>query len=197
MLYDIIITSGDPRRSSVMKTTVAFSESSGKTCSIVPDTFLATLQTVALEELPVFTGDSNQNVNQFVDAIEHIGSLTSLTDATLHAIAMIKLRGSAFNWYLNNKSSLNTWNSFKLHLLERFQPSCAAAKTQLRTRRQQPGEPFAVFYDDILSLCKRVDAAMPTYRIVDYLHDGVRVDLQIHIKLRLKTMTEELTPDMF
>ena len=192
-----IITYGDLPRSSKMKSTVASSESSDTKNSRVPNTFLATLQITALKDLSKFTGDSDQEVNQFINAVEHIRSFTALNDAALHALATVKLGGLAFKWYDSNKSSLNTWDSLKLHLLDRFQPSRSTEKTQLRTRRQQPGELLSVFNDDILSLCTLVDAAMPTYMIVDYLQDGVRDDLQIHIKRRLKTVAEESTPAMF
>lgn len=168
------------------------------TSSTAPaNSFLTQLQQTALKEIQKFTGESDEKVSQFITAIEHIGSFTKLNDSALHALATIKLGGAAFNWYDNNKEGLTTWSSLRTHLLQRFQPSKSIAKTQLKTRTQQPGEALASFYDAIIDLCKQVDTQMPLYLIVDYLQDGVRDDLKIHIKRRLRTLDTEITPAVF
>ncbi|CAF1298080.1 unnamed protein product [Rotaria sp. Silwood1] len=155
------------------------------------------LNTTALKELPKFTGDPNQKVTQFINAVEHIGSFAGLNESMLHSIATIKLGGSAFNWYDNNKDHLQTWRDLKQHLLERFKPSLSAIKTRLKERKQQPGELLNAYYDDIIDLCKQVDQNMPLHMIVDYLQDGMRNDLKIHVKRRLKTLDDEPTPGIF
>jgi hypothetical protein len=162
----------------------------------VPSPF-ASLQQTAMKELPKFTGEPDQKVAQFVDAIEHIGTLTEWTEPALHTLAAIKLGGLAFNWYNNNKDTLRTWPSLKAHLLERFQPSISIIKTRLKTRRQQPDESLSTFYDDIIELCKQVDKDMPIYMIVDYLQDGVRDDLKVHIKRRMATIADAPSPALF
>ena len=85
--------------------------------------------TAALKELPKFTGGPNQKVTQFINAVEHIGSFAGLNESMLHSIAIIKLGGSAFSWYDNNKEDLKSWQDLKQHLLERFKPSLSATKT--------------------------------------------------------------------
>ena len=162
----------------------------------VPSPF-ASLQQTAMKELSKFTGEPDQKVTQFVDAIEHIGSFTEWTEPALHTLATIKLGGLAFNWYNNNKDTLRTWPFLKANLLERFQPSISVTKTRLKTRRQQPDESLSAFYDDIIELCKQVDKDMPIYMIVDYLQDGVRDDLKVHIKRRMATMPDAPSPALF
>ena len=160
--------------------------------------FLTHLQQTALKELQKFTGEPEQKISQFINAIEHIGSFTRLDDNALHALATIKLGGLAFNWYDNNKDTLTTWQLLKTHLRERFQQSISSAKTQLKTRTQQPDESLASFYDAVIDLCTQVDPNMPLYMIIDYLQDGVRDDLKIHIKRRLRTLdTDIITPALF
>ena len=161
------------------------------------DPILASLQATALKELQKFTGDPTQRVTHFINAIEQLRFFSPLTDAMLHSIATLKLGGSAFNWYDNNKDSLNSWSLLKTNLLARFKPSLSAAKTQLKDRRQQPGESLLVYYDDVIDLCKQVDADMPLHMIVDYLQDGVRDELKIHIKRRMKTLTDTPSPAQF
>jgi hypothetical protein len=157
----------------------------------------ATLQQAALKELPKFTGEPDQKVTQFIDAVDHIGIFAEWDDAKLHTLAIIKFGGVALNWYNNNKDVLRTWSILKTHLVERFQPSRSYMKTQLKTRHQQPGESLSTFHDDIVELCKQVDKDMPPYMIVDYLQDGVRDDLKIHIKRRMASITEVVTPATF
>lgn len=159
--------------------------------------FLATLQTTALKELPKFTGDYSQKVTQFITAVEQIGAFTRLDSPMLHSIAIIKLGGSSLNWYENNKDSLHDCPSLRKHLLERFKPSSSALKTQLKPRRQQPGETLLAFYDDIIDLCQQVDSNMPLHLIIDFLQDGLRDDLRIHINRRLRTLPDPITPPAF
>lgn len=161
------------------------------------DPFLASLQVTALKELQKFTGDPTQKVTHFINAIEQLRFFSPLNDVMLHSIATLKLGGSAFNWYDNNKDSLHSWSLLKTNLLARFKPSLSAAKTQLKDRRQQPGESLLVYYDDVIDLCKQVDEDMPLHMIVDYLQDGVRNELKIHIKRRMKTLTDTPSPAQF
>ncbi|CAF4224365.1 unnamed protein product [Rotaria sp. Silwood2] len=162
-----------------------------------PHPYQNLLNTTALKELPKFTGDPNQKVTQFLNAVEHIGSFAGLNESMLHSIAIIKLGGSAFSWYDNNKEHLQSWRDLKQHLLERFKPSLSATKMRLKERKQQPGESLNTYYDDIIDLCKQVDQNMPLHMIVDYLQDGIRNDLKIHVKRRLKTLNDEPTPATF
>jgi len=169
--------------------------SSSTTTSVDP--FLASLQATALKELQKFTGDSTQKVTQFINAVEHLRTFTPLTDVMLHSVATLKLSGSAFNWYDNNRDSLDSWSLLKTNLFARFKPSLSVAKTQLKERRQQPGESLLEYYDDVIDLCKQVDSTMPLHMIVDYLQDGVRNELKIHIKRRLKALPDAPSPAQF
>jgi hypothetical protein len=161
------------------------------------NSFLLSLQATALKELPKFTGDPDQKVTRLVNAVKYIGAFIALDDSALHALATIKLGGSVFIWYDNNNETLRTWSSLKIHLLERFQPSVSSANAQLKSRRQQADESLLSYYDDIIDLCKQADSSMPLYMIVDYLLDGVRDDLKIHIERRLQTFSDTMAPATF
>ncbi|CAF4134626.1 unnamed protein product, partial [Rotaria sordida] len=167
------------------------------TTNMEPNPIQNILHTTALKELPKFTGDPNQKVTQFINAVEHIGSFAGLNESMLHSLATIKLGGSVFNWYNNNQAHLQSWRDLKQHLLERFKPSLSATKTRLKERTQQPGESLDAYYDDIIDLCQQVDHNMPLHMIVDYLQDGIRNDLKIQVKRRLKTLNDEPAPAIF
>ncbi|CAF4347107.1 unnamed protein product, partial [Rotaria magnacalcarata] len=63
--------------------------------------------------------------------------------------------------------------------------------------KQQPGETLIAYYDDIRDLCKQVDTNIPLHMIVDYLQDGLRHELKIHVERQLKALNDEHTPAMF
>ncbi|CAF1684887.1 unnamed protein product, partial [Rotaria magnacalcarata] len=109
----------------------------------------------------------------------------------------IKLGEAAFNCYDNNKETSRSWRELKQHLLDRFKQSRSTPKTQLKERKQQPGETLIAYYDDIRDLCKQVNNNIPLNIIVDYLQDGLRHELRIHIKRQLKTLNGEPTPAIF
>ncbi|CAF2047848.1 unnamed protein product, partial [Rotaria magnacalcarata] len=151
----------------------------------------------ALKELPKFTDDPQQKVTQFIDGVGRIGTFTERNESLLHSIATIKLREAAFNWYDNNKETIRSWRELKQHLLERFKPSLSTAKTQLKERKQHAGETLIAYYDDIIDLCKQVDNNMPLHMIVDYLQDGLRHELKIHVKRQLRAFNDEPTSAIF
>ncbi|CAF4327841.1 unnamed protein product, partial [Rotaria magnacalcarata] len=109
----------------------------------------------------------------------------------------IKLGGAAFNCYDNNKETSRSWRELKQHLLDRFKKSRSTPKTQLKERKQQPGETLIAYYDDIRDLCKQVNNNILLNIIVDYLQDGLRHELKIHIKRQRKALNNEPTPAIF
>ena len=155
------------------------------------------LQVTALKELPKFTGAPSEKITHFINSIEQIGRFAETDDSMLHSLATIKLGGAAYNWYENNKSDLGSWSVMKTQLLERFRSSLSMAKTQLKERKQQPGEPLLSYYDDVVDLCKQVDSDMPLHMIVDYLQDGLRDELKVHVKRHMKIFTVDSTPAIF
>ncbi|CAF4433165.1 unnamed protein product [Rotaria magnacalcarata] len=93
--------------------------------------------------------------------------------------------------------SISFDRELKQDLLDRFKQSRSTPKTQLKERKQQPGETLIAYYDDIRDLCKQVDNNIPLNIIVDYLQDGLRHELKIHIKRQLKALNNEPTPAIF
>ncbi|CAF1654997.1 unnamed protein product [Rotaria magnacalcarata] len=141
------------------------------------NSFVNLNQSTALKELPKFTGDPQQKVTQFIDGVERIGTFTESNESLFNSIATIK--------------------ELKQRLLERFQPSLFTAKTQLKERKQQAGETLIAYYDEITDLWKQVDNNMSLQMIVDYLQDGLRHELKIHVKRQLRAFNDEPTSAIF
>ncbi|CAF4259424.1 unnamed protein product [Rotaria magnacalcarata] len=99
-----------------------------------------------------------------------------------------------FSYYgsIQVASNMEVIADFGFHPLSRSTP-----KTQLKECKQQPGETLIAYYDDIRDLCKQVDTNIPLHMIVDYLQDGLRHELKIHVERQLKALNDEHTPAMF
>ncbi|CAM2728342.1 unnamed protein product [Rotaria socialis] len=71
--------------------------------------------------LQSFTGDLTQDVDEYIERIENIGSLTNEPGEVLDILLKEKLSGQAERWYKDNQNSLNTWPILRTCLRERFQ----------------------------------------------------------------------------
>ncbi|CAF2126269.1 unnamed protein product [Rotaria magnacalcarata] len=98
---------------------------------------------------------------------------------------------------ITSSTQMESNSELKHDLLDRFKQSRSTPKTQLKECKQQPGETLIAYYDDIRDLCKQVDTNIPLHMIVDYLQDGLRHELKIHVERQLKALNDEHTPAMF
>ncbi len=73
------------------------------------------------QNLQPFTGDLSEDVDEYIEQIKSIGSLTKESDEVLHILLKVKLSGKADCWYDNNKDSLGTWSQLRIGFRERFQ----------------------------------------------------------------------------
>ncbi|CAF1682571.1 unnamed protein product [Adineta ricciae] len=144
-----------------------------------------------LSNLMKFTGGDDEKIIQFVNNIERIGKMIDAGDNILYCMSTAKLDGEAKRWYENN-SSLNTWDTLKTALLERFTISDSSTKVfeQLKERKQRPNESITSFYDSIIKLCHDYDPKMSEKMIVSWLENGVKESLKVPIKRQMKLLTE-------
>jgi hypothetical protein len=78
-------------------------------------------QAHSYSNLQLFTGDLSQDVDEYIETIEHIGSLTTEPDQVLNVLLTAKLSGKAERWYTNHRHSLTTWSQLRVAFRERFQ----------------------------------------------------------------------------
>lgn len=89
------------------------------------------------------------------------------------------LKGTAKAWFDNNEEELTSWSVCKAKLRELFgQPAgCQrAAKQELASRVQTPTEPYLTYIQDVLTLCRKVDAKMTEADKVAHLLKGIADD---------------------
>ncbi|CAF1311940.1 unnamed protein product, partial [Didymodactylos carnosus] len=125
---------------------------------------------------------------------------TSFSDAAMKSIQLqavrAKLTDSAADWFDDSESQFTSWQEFE-HLFKRRCLSVVSTQTKfdkLVKRVQQPNEPIVSYYDDVLRLCREVDANMTSMTIVQHLISGVRQDVREQL-LRPDSPTD--TPEKF
>lgn len=112
---------------------------------------------------PVFTGADDVDVDDWLTTYERVSAHNKWDESAKLSHVLFYLAGVASLWYSNHEADLPTWSAFKTSLGNVFgRPAVRKlrAEQRLRERAQQPGESFTSYIEDILDLCKRVDARM-------------------------------------
>jgi hypothetical protein len=148
--------------------------------------------------LQPFTGDLSQDVDEYIDKIEHIGSFTKEPQEVLHVLLTEKLSGQAEKWYKDNHESLTTWSKLKSGFRDRFQQPWLNQTlfSTLDNRKQEAHESVNDYYDIICRLCHRVDPDMSQHMILHFLQKGIRDDMKTNIT-RLMLTEKDPTPETF
>ncbi|CAF4588760.1 unnamed protein product, partial [Rotaria socialis] len=127
--------------------------------------------------LQSFTGDLTQDVDEYIERIENIGSLTNEPD---------------------NQNSLNTWPILRTCLRERFQQPWLKQTlfSTLDNRKQEAHESVNDYYDVVCRLCRRIDSKMSKQMILHFLQKGIRDEIKTNIT-RLMLTDNDPTPETF
>ncbi len=161
-------------------------------------TILLQAQKESHRNLQQFTGDVSQDVEEYIEKIEHIGSLTKESDEVLHVLLTEKLGGQAEKWYKDNKDSLTTWSKLRTGFRDRFQQPWLNQTlfSTLDNRKQEAHESVNDYYDAICRLCHRVDPNMSEQMILHFLQKGIRDDMKTNVT-RLMLTEKNPTPETF
>lgn len=104
-----------------------------------------------------FSGDIKPTVKHdvpihvFLRGAEAYGEAEGLTEAQLLQRVLHLLRGTAYEWYLNQPKRLKTWRAFKLALKDAFLPPDhdSTLLMEAEQRKQQPNEPVIAYLNDM------------------------------------------------
>ncbi|CAF2749573.1 unnamed protein product [Rotaria sp. Silwood2] len=148
--------------------------------------------------LQSFTGDLTQDVDEYIERIENIGSLTNEPGEVLQILLKEKLTGQAERWFKDNQDSLTTWSTLRTCLRERFQQPWLNQTlfSTLDNRKQEAHESVNDYYDVVCRLCRRIDPKMSKQMILHFLQKGVRDEIKTNIT-RLMLTDNDPTPETF
>ncbi|CAF1642410.1 unnamed protein product, partial [Didymodactylos carnosus] len=85
---------------------------------------------------------------------------------------------SAGTWF--DDQEFTTWFQFETFFRSRYSSTMKSQTkfSELLQRKQQPDEPMATYFNDMVSLCREVDTGMTERIIVQHLMNGVRPEFR-------------------
>lgn len=145
-------------------------------------------------EPPFFYGTDNDDAEDWLPVFERVSAHNRWDDAMKLNNVGFSLKGAAELWYGNNQRDCRTWSEFKAKFVAAFgRPAVRKlqAEQRLRVRAQQAGENFISYIEDVVDLCKRVDASMAEADKVKHILKGIDEDaFQMLLSKDLSTVAD-------
>lgn len=141
---------------------------------------------------PAFTGDSQENISQFIQKLECFSTFMNYTEEKIKALLPILLTGRAAAWYASLPStSTDTWAALKAALVTKYGPNSIGFLQQsiLLDRSQGPTETISAYANDIyqrLSLTGTQDPESWKTFV-----KGLRPELKCHVLTRQPTSLDQ------
>lgn len=132
-----------------------------------------------LRDPPIFSGTDDKDVDDWISTYERVSVHNKWDDDSKLSYVSFYLSDVAKLWFINHEADLPTWSVFKTSLTQVFgRPEVRKlrAEQRLRTRSQQLGENFTSYIEDILDLCKRVNASMSEEEKIKHIMKGIEDD---------------------
>lgn len=124
----------------------------------------------------LFAGFRGEDVEDWLDNYDRVSSANHWDEVTKLRHVSFYLTGVAKTWFFNHEIDLTDWSSFKQQLRQVFGTPAvrsAIAKKALDTRKQQLGESYTSYIEDVLALCRRVNASMAESDRVRHILKGI------------------------
>ncbi|XP_072141287.1 uncharacterized protein [Dermacentor andersoni] len=124
----------------------------------------------------LFAGLRGEDVEDWLDDYDRVSSANRWDDASKLRHVAFYLTGVAKTWFFNHEVDFTNWGAFKQQLRQIFGTPAvrsALAKKTLDTRKQQPGESYTSYIEDVLALCRRVNTAMTESDRVRHILKGI------------------------
>jgi hypothetical protein len=144
-------------------------------------TLLAKARKARFDDLPNFSGHPSEDVERFLKCIKN---LTKANDEShnpeILEIVRGKLTQSAGIWFDDNESNFRKWSDFETAFRNRYFSSTLIDKKfdKLKQRQQLQDEPVALYFEDVVNLCREIDTNMPDLMIIRHLMSGINPDFR-------------------
>ncbi|CAN7951114.1 unnamed protein product, partial [Ixodes pacificus] len=147
---------------------------------------------------PTFAGFGTDDVDDWLRSFERVSTHNAWDDTLKLANVVFYLRDTAKVWFDNHEDKISSWDAFKANLSDVF--GCPVSRKEdathrLATRAQTAGESITSYTEDILALCKRVNAAMPESEKVGHIMKGIAEDAFTMLTSRNPRTVKELQED--
>lgn len=127
-------------------------------------------------EPPVFAGLRGDDVEEWLDLYNRVGSANRWTEAEKLSYLPFYLTSVAKTWYFNHETDFVDWSTFANKLRQIFGCSSGrseAAKQKLAVRLQLAHESYTSYIEDVLALCRRANKDMTEDERVRHILKGI------------------------
>ncbi|XP_077516680.1 uncharacterized protein LOC144127570 [Amblyomma americanum] len=142
----------------------------------------------------IFSGTDDHDVEDWLASYERVSAYNKWYAEIKLDNVIFCLTGVANLWYRNHEADMTSWSVFKSNFSEVFgRPSVRKlrAEQRLRARSQQVGENFTSYIEDVVDLCKRVNAQMPEADKIRHILKGIDDDaFQMLLARDVRTVAE-------
>lgn len=129
----------------------------------------------------------------FIERVKDLQTAYGYTDAHLLKGLPEMLRGDAVLWHRNNRDDWRDWEDFIRALRTQYLPRRyqATLRREVADRRQKPGELFAKYATDLLTLMRRAGGFIRDEQI-ERLYDNMHPEYKIYVRYDEATSVAEL-----
>ena len=140
---------------------------------------VANILSKTLEQLPKYSGQPDQDADEWLKDLTSTFRMADITESQALKIIPTFLEGSVKQWFMENITTLEFWNTFKTEFTHTYSSPTIKqlASHRLRNRQQRFDKPVIEFYTDIMTLCKIVDPNMTDVSKLDHLYHGLEPSL--------------------
>ncbi|CAF5219703.1 unnamed protein product, partial [Rotaria magnacalcarata] len=128
--------------------------------------FMSTLAKEQVKTLTKFSGSESEDVTQWLKHIEEVFDRALIQSSNKYLAIQSYLTDAALKWFRFNKTNMLDWSSFKIAIVQAYQPSIHQALLKMEQRTQLHGESVMEYYYDKLNLCVQADANMSSSMII-------------------------------
>lgn len=124
----------------------------------------------------IFAGLRGDDVEDWLDNYNRVSSFNGWDDSLKRRYVGLYLSEVARTWFLNHEEDLKDWSIFTTQLRQIFGTTSTrseVAKRKLEVRFQHPGETYTSYIEDVLALCRRVNASMTEDERVRHIIKGI------------------------
>ncbi|UYV66396.1 hypothetical protein LAZ67_4001541 [Cordylochernes scorpioides] len=142
----------------------------------------------------MFSGEISEDPQAWLKGYERVAKHNHWDDSLSLANVYFYLHGTAQRWYENNEENIPSWEIFKDQLGSVFGKKDnlrRQAEQKLKVRAQTRGETTEFYIQDVLRLCREVDAQMPEEERLSHLMKGVAEEVYRYLLPRDIATTDQ------
>ena len=134
-----------------------------------------------IRKLKSFNAAPGDDVIQWLYDTETVFDSVQLRPSNKYIAVQSYLVGAAAKWFRFNKMNIPDWSSFKIAIVQAYQPSIHQALLKMEQRHQLMGESVMEYYYDKLHLSEQADPNMSSSMLIHYLTKGLNEALLPHV----------------